>query len=250
MGLSFLGENNEVVMLADRTKVIALIPARGGSKGVPRKNLRNVNGYPLIAYSIKAALSSTIVDHVWVSTDDREINKTAKKLGAMVLERPDYLAKDSSSAVEVVEHFKDILSESLSEQDAMLVYLQPTSPMRNAQHIDAALLAMEHANVTNLVSVVKCKSSPYKAFKLNEDDMLQSLFGEQSSNSNRQDLPQCYHPNGAIYAFMLKDFTKRGGFPSDGAFPFLMTDRDSVDIDSENDLDAVKKIMERLDDEF
>jgi CMP-N,N'-diacetyllegionaminic acid synthase len=187
---------------------------------------------------------------VWVSTDDREISETAKKFGAIVLERPNYLAEDYSSAVDVVEHFQDTLSESLSESDTMLVYLQPTSPMRKALHLDAALLEMEHANVSSLVSVVKCKSSPYKAFKLNEDDMLQPLFGERSSNLNRQDLPQCYYPNGAIYAFMLKDFKKRGGFPSDGAFPFVMTDRDSVDIDSEGDLNTVEKIMEKLNGKF
>lgn len=237
-------------MLSDGTKVIALIPARGGSKGVKRKNIRILNGYPLIAYSIKAALSSDIVDQVWVSTDDCEISEIAKQFGAMIIERPDYLAKDSSSAVEVVEHFKDTLSEALNEQDTMLVYLQPTSPMRNALHLDTALLEMERANVSNLVSVVKCKSSPYKSFKFNENNMLQSLFGERSSNSNRQDLPQCYYPNGAIYAFMLKDFKKRGGFPSDGAFPFVMTDRDSVDIDSEDDLCAVEIIMGKLNDEF
>ena len=237
-------------MLSNGTKVIALIPARGGSKGVKRKNLRNVNGYPLIAYSIRAALLSDIVDQVWVSTDDGEIGQTAKKFGAMVIERPDYLAKDSSSAVEVVEHFKNTLSESLSEQDTMLVYLQPTSPMRNSLHIDTALLGMEHANISSLVSVIKCISSPYKAFKLNEDDMLQSLFGERLSNSNRQDLPQCYYPNGAIYAFMLKDFKNGGGFPSDGAFPFVMTDRDSGDIDSEDDLNAVEKIMEKSNGKF
>ena len=239
----FVG-NNEVGMLTDGTKVIGLIPARGGSKGVRRKNLRVLNGYPLIWYSIKAALSSATIDQVWVSSEDREICDAAKKYGAMVLRRPDCLAEDSSSAAEVVANFRDSLPQSLIELNIMLVYLQPTSPLRSALHIDDALLAMERSNVRNLVSVVKCNASPFKAFRLNKDGMLEPLFGERSSNSNRQDLPECYYPNGAIYAFMVKDFDKIGGFPSDGAFPFIMTDRDSVDVDSEADLKTVEKLLE------
>jgi CMP-N,N'-diacetyllegionaminic acid synthase len=223
-------------MLPDTTPVIALIPARGGSKGIKRKNLAPLRGKPLLAYTISAAALSKFVDSVWVSSDDAEILSFAESLGVLTLVRPAAFATDSASAVVVVEHFIDSLPAQAVEQNAVIVYLQPTSPLRNESHIDAALQQMLAAGLDSVISVVEADKPPQKAFLLNAKGLLESLFDETLSNARRQDLPQCYYPNGAIYAFRISSFKDRGGFPSNGSLPFIMSANDSIDIDNPSDL--------------
>jgi CMP-N-acetylneuraminic acid synthetase len=223
-------------MLEDGTPVIALIPARGGSKGIIRKNLTPFHGAPLINCTINAALNSVVIDEVWVSSEDSEILDVSSSLGANILRRPDVLATDQATAVEVVNHFIQTLPVSTLRLDPMIVYLQPTSPLRNGVHIYDALKQMHFAGFSGVVSVVKAELSPYKAFKLDSSGMLESIFEEHLSNIGRQNLPDCYYPNGAIYGFRINSFIARGGFPTNGSFPFIMSTEDSVDIDDMQDL--------------
>ena len=223
-------------MFRDNSKVVALIPARGGSKGIPRKNIVNLVGKPLIEYTIKAAQFATLVDHVCVSSDDTEILTLSKNLGATTLNRPAALANDKTSANEVVYHFIDSLPEVLKKENTVIVYLQPTSPLRNWMHIDHALKAMDMANGGGVISVVEADKSPYKAFQLDKSGKLVSIFAEKMSNACRQDLPLCYYPNGAIYAFRIDSFINNKGFPSNGSIPFIMSASESVDVDSFDDL--------------
>lgn len=230
-------------MLPDNTPVLALIPARGGSKGIPRKNLAILQGKPLITHTIEFAVQTPRIDEVWVSSDDQDILAVASNAGARALRRPDHHASDEASAVGVVEHFIEQLPEARRNQNPLIVYLQPTSPLRTSAHIDAALDALIGHQARTLLSVTECEKSPFKTFRLDDAQRLISLFDEKQSNARRQDLPVAYQPNGAIYMFTVSDFLARGGFPSNGSVPFIMSATDSIDIDTVDDLARVANIL-------
>lgn len=230
-------------MMGKEEKVIALIPARGGSKGVKRKNIRIVSGRALIDFTLQAAKDSHRIDSVYVSSEDDEILSVARASNVELVHRPPEFASDTASAVEVVRHFISVLPSSLREQNPYIVYLQPTSPLRTARHIDEALEKMELLNRHTLISVTELKVSPYKSFRIDYEGSLQSLFDEKLSNARRQDLPITYIPNGAIYIFRITDFVERGGFPSNGSLPFIMSEEDSVDVDTEEDVRGLERIL-------
>jgi CMP-N,N'-diacetyllegionaminic acid synthase len=223
--------------------VIALIPARGGSKGVPRKNLAVLGGQPLVAHTVAAARQARAVDRVVVSSDDDEILALARSLGAEALPRPEAMASDTASAEAVVTHFMSTLSEADRHADPLLIYLQPTSPLRTSAHIDAAFDLLERQGGSTLVSVVELNKSPYKSFALDAQGRMKSLFDERMSNARRQDLPPAYLPNGAIYIFGCSDFVARAGFPSNGSLPYVMSGQDSIDIDTREDLARAQRIL-------
>lgn len=230
-------------MSVNKRPVIGLIPARGGSKGVVRKNLRMIAGKPLIAFTIEAALKSRYIDYVYLSSDDDEILLSGKAMGVNLILRPVEFASDTATANEVVIHFFKEIPEKLIEQDPYIVYMQPTSPLRSAQHIDLALEQMEEQHAHTLVSVVEMAKSPFKSFSLDAKGRLQSIFDEKMSNARRQDLPKTYMPNGAIYIFRMSDFLDRAGFPSNGSVPFVMSEEDSIDIDTEEDIRYLEYVL-------
>lgn len=230
-------------MSVNNRPVIGLIPARGGSKGVPRKNMRMIGAKPLIEFTIQAALSSRYVDHVYLSSDDDEILLCGSAKGAHSIQRPAEFASDTASAGDVVTHFFGEIPGRLAEQDPYVVYLQPTSPLRSAEHIDLAMEQMEAQHAHTLVSVVEMSPSPFKAFSLDGNGRLHSLFDEKMSNARRQDLPKAFIPNGAIYIFRISDFMARAGFPSNGSVSFVMNEADSIDIDTEEDVRCLEHIL-------
>lgn len=223
-------------MLSNKTKVFALIPARGGSRGIPRKNLTLLAGLPLIEYTVQAAIKSKLIDDIWVSSDDPEILSISSNLGVKTVLRPSNLANDYASSIDVVSHFIESIPQNNNSEDWILIYLQPTSPLRDERHIDSALQVMETENADAVISVVEAEKPPQKSFTLDANGLLISLFDERLSNARRQDLPISYYPNGAIYAFKVSQFLSRGGFPSNGSFPFIMSNMDSIDIDNTFDL--------------
>ena len=224
-------------------KIIALIPARAGSKGIPGKNLRSVNGIPLIEFTINAASSSQYIDEIYLSSDSEDILNLGINLGCKTLKRPLKYSDDHSSAVDVVNHF---LNEKCDQDtNILIIYLQPTSPLRTNIHIDQAIELIKLENLTSLVSVVEMEKSPYKSFKIDLNGRLLSLFDEQLSNSRRQDLPVCYVPNGAIYVFSKKQFIEHGGFPSNGSIPYVMSADESLDIDTEADILKLEEILRK-----
>lgn len=225
-------------------RFIALIPARGGSKTVLRKNLREIAGKPLVAYSIEAAIASAHVSEVYLSSDDDEILAIGSTFGCNLVKRPEVFAGDDATATDVVTHFFNEVQNAPKMENLTVVYLQPTSPLRTAAHIDASIDAMLQAKCNTLVSVVKLDKSPFKSFIIDSNGALQSLFDEKNSNARRQDLPATYVPNGAIYIFDRLTFLARGGFPSNGSLPFIMSAADSIDIDTERDVEDVCRIMQ------
>ena len=230
-------------MTLSTSPIIGLIPARGGSKGVPGKNMRKIAGQPLIDFTILAAQQSCHIDSVYVSTDDQAILQHAQTMGATGIVRPDELASDTASAVGVVEHFIGTLPKTLLWEDPYIVYLQPTSPFRTARHINDALEQMLAARLRSLMSVSEVEKSPFKMFSLDANGCLQSLFDEKLSNARRQDLPAVFAPNGAIYVFRVSEFKARGGFPSNGSMPFVMSAADSLDIDTEDDIRRAEIVL-------
>ncbi|WP_374615162.1 cytidylyltransferase domain-containing protein [Sphingorhabdus sp.] len=223
-------------------EVIALIPARGGSKGVKRKNLRTVLGKSLLAHAVQAARDAARVDRVYVSSDDAEILGLAREMGVGVVHRAVEAATDDATANDIVIDFLRQLPESLVTANPYLVFLQPTSPMRTGVHIDAAFDAMSSAGSDMCLSVTELKKTPFKSFTLTAEGRLQSLFDEALTNANRQSLPAVYYPNGAIYIFPFAEFLTRQAFPSNGGVPYIMSERESVDIDTEEDLAMVEKL--------
>ncbi|MFT6778328.1 MAG: CMP-N,N'-diacetyllegionaminic acid synthase [Paraglaciecola sp.] len=225
--------------------VLALIPARSGSKGLRGKNMCKVNEVPLVGYSIQAALDSNFICDVYLTSDDELTLSYAEKVGVIPLRRPAKYSTDLASANDVVEHFLKTLPESLLKQDPYIIYLQPTSPLRTTKHIDDALDKMLEQGLNKLISVVEMTKSPFKSFVLDKQGCLQSLFDESKTNQRRQDLPAVYAANGAIYVFCLSDFTDSNTFPSNGSYPYIMSEVDSLDIDVEDDLDTFQEIINK-----
>ena len=225
------------------SKFIGLIPAREGSKGLLNKNTLKLLDKPLVQYTIEAAMDSSLIDDVWVSSDDPEVLRIAKSAQANQLIRPKEYALDKSSAIDVVSHFLSTLSLDDKTVNNYIVYLQPTSPMRNCHHIDDAINHLLLKKAHSLVSLIMLRKSPFKSFLIDETGRLQSLFNEELSNARRQDLQDVYIPNGAIYIFQIKEFIKRNSFPSNGSIPFIMNAEDSIDIDEKEDLIKAEKIL-------
>lgn len=228
-------------------KVVALVPARGGSKGVPRKNLAKIGGSSLLERAISTGLGCQYVDEVVVSTDDHEMARAAADSGADVHVRDPAAATDTATADDVVRDFLASSGVARDKDNMFLVYLQPTSPFRTAVHLTEAFDTMDRADAVRCVSIVKELHTPFKSLRLSESGALQPLFDEKSVRSNRQALPDTYRPNGAIYIFTIKDFREHSGIPISGAVPYLMNDESSVDIDSARDIALAERIEnERL----
>lgn len=217
---------------------VALIPARKGSKGLPEKNTIELCGRPCISYTIEAAIQSKVFDEVIVSSNDTVALEIANQYSISTVQRPERICKDTSSAADVVEHI--ILAKGL-EEESVICYLQPTSPLRNANHIKEAA-QLYHSAQRPLVSVKEATENPYKMFEV-YDSQLRPLFGEHYTNTRRQDLPRVFTPNGAIYIFSVKSFLKRNSFPSNGGIPFIMKHHESWDLDCLEDKTNIETEM-------
>ncbi|MFA5117976.1 MAG: acylneuraminate cytidylyltransferase family protein [Candidatus Omnitrophota bacterium] len=185
------------------SKAVAIIPARGGSKGVPGKNIKHLGGYPLIAYSILAAKLARGIERVIVSTDSPEIAAIAKRYGAEVpFMRPAEISGDTATDLELFSHVIEWLYKN-SALPSLLVHLRPTTPFRQAQEITRALELIEsHPQVTSLRSVHEMSEPPHKMFQLGENGCLQGFFPDDGRpeyyNLPRQLLPKAYYPNGYV----------------------------------------------------
>lgn len=225
--------------------IIALVPARGGSKGVPGKNMRKICGIPLVGYTIQAAMKSIYVDQVYITSDDEQTLSYGRSIGANTIHRPAEFSNDTASANSVVEHFLGTLTNSLIGKNPYIAYLQPTSPLRTAKHLDDAFIKMRARNLHKLISVVEMTDTPFKSFVLNQHGRLEALFDERMTNKRRQDLPVVYLPNGAIYIFPVSDFRHNNSFPSNGSYPYIMSKEDSLDIDTESDFDRLNEYLSK-----
>lgn len=214
-------------------KIMGLIPARGGSKGIPHKNIIDLCGKPLISYSITAALESKYIDCVMVSTDDEEIAAVAKRWGAEVpFLRPAELASDTARTVDAVVHAVRTLHAEGMQFDTV-VLLQPTQPLRTAGDIDAAIETYMRAGCEALASVSPVDDHPLLIRSVQEERLMPLL--NASSTCRRQDMPDYYRVNGCIYINEAERIDLNTSF-NDNRLPYVMEKSHSVDIDELNDL--------------
>jgi CMP-N,N'-diacetyllegionaminic acid synthase len=232
-------------ILKSRTKMkIALITARGGSKGLPRKNVLPLNEIPLIGWTIQAALNSKLIDRVFVSTEDNVIQQVSLEQGAEIISRPVELAADDSSSEEVIKHAIQYLEKKNLIFDT-LILLQPTSPLRTSTHIDEAIELYKDKNADCVISVFEPTHTPVKAYIEKDDGSISGLFSPSAPYTRRQNLPRSFQPNGAIYAFSLMKFKEYNKIPRENVYPYVMSEQNSVDIDTLEDLLNIELILKR-----
>lgn len=223
----------------------ALIPARGGSKGIPRKNIKLIAGKNLIYYSIKAADSSKYINNIFVSTDDSKIESISKKYGAKIIKRPAKLSRDESLTMDAILHTLNLFEEKNINTD-IIVLLQPTSPMRNFKDIDNAIEMFIKNDCESVISVSECDCSPFWSLE-KKNDYLTPKFGKKYLKMRRQDLPKLYIPNGAIFVSYPEHLKKFRSFYEGKVLPYLMPPERSIDIDTELDFKIAEVLMkERL----
>jgi len=227
--------------------VLAIIPARGGSKGIPRKNIKILAGKPLIAWTIEEAKKSNYIDKIIISTDDNEIAKVSSKYGAEVpFIRPALLAKDETATNEVILHAIKWLEKNQNIKLDVLILLQPTSPLRNICQIDSAIERFVSDIYTNcLVSVKEVEENPYWMKIIDDSSYLKNFITKHINYIRRQDLPKMYVLNGAIYIMEVSDFLGYKSFDVDNTIPFIMDTISSIDIDSEIDFKLAEFLLEK-----
>lgn len=223
-----------------KPKFLAIIPARGGSKGLPGKNILQVGGLPLIGWTIKASLESNYITETYVSSDSKDILEVSEALGVKVIERPEELAHDEAASEPVIEH---VIREIGSMEYDYIVLLQPTSPARSAADIDEAIEQLLLSKATSSISVFEPKHTLFKGFKRKKDGFITGLVDNKSSFKRRQDLAKTYMPNGAIYIIEWDSFQKRKSLLTDKCTPYVMNEKESIDIDSSDDVKLFETLL-------
>lgn len=226
--------------------VVALVTARGGSKGIPGKNLVPVAGKPLLTWTIEAALASRAVRRIVVSTDDEAIRQTALEAGAEVpFVRPAQYAQDHSSHLSVVLHALEFLETEEGRLPDYLLLLQPTSPLRLSSDIDAAIALAIQSSADSVVSVCETHHHPLLVKRISEQGRLVDYLSvDRKVYLRRQDLPSAYALNGAIYLTRPQVLRIEGTFLPDNTVPYVMPQERSLDLDTPWDLKIVRWIME------
>lgn len=219
--------------------VLGLIPARGGSKGIPGKNLTLLGGKPLLVWTIDGARASSAIDAIVVSSDDSNILDVATKHGAMIVVRPAELSRDNTGMMPVVVHALGAMKEQNKSFDT-LVLLQPTSPLRAAQDIDGCI-ELHRKTRRPVVSVKAAKTNPSWMFSMAADHSL-SRYHDDDMAVRRQDLPALVTPNGAIYVMAVSSVSVDASF-FDSALGYAMPAERSIDIDEPFDLDLARLLV-------
>jgi N-acylneuraminate cytidylyltransferase/CMP-N,N'-diacetyllegionaminic acid synthase len=216
--------------------ITALIPARGGSKGLKRKNIRDFLGKPLIAWTIEQALSCKYIDKVVVSTEDDEIARIAIEYGATVpFLRPLDIATDSAKAIDVILHAIKWFKSNNNWNCDMLALLQPTSPLRTSQHLEESIELLFNKNAQAIVSVCETDHHPFWSNILPENGFMKDFLRPDIVDKNRQDLPKYYRLNGSIYLAYCDYIINNLGFFGENTYSYIMKVNESVDIDNEID---------------
>ena len=229
--------------MKNKESILAIIPARSGSKGIKDKNIRYLAEKPLMAYTIEAAIGSGIFSKVHVSTDSPNYALIAQKYGAEVpFLREETLATDQSNTWDVVEY---VLNEykKLEEKIDYVCILQPTSPLRNAKHIEESWSRLKQMQADAVVSVCKADHSPLLYNTLDKDVRMYDFIPEKILKSGRQALPVYYRLNGAIYLFKADILKKFSSIYKSRCYAYVMDRKSSVDIDEEIDFLLAEAIL-------
>lgn len=226
--------------------MIAIIPARAGSKSIPGKNIKLLDGVPLIGYTIKEALKSNLVTEAIVTTDSQEIAGISRQFGATVpFIRPAELAQDDSKSIDVFIHAIEKLEKGFEYDIPNFLVLQPTSPLRTCTDIDAAIKKFRKEDADSVISVCKTSHPPVWAKRINDDGTLDNFFPGYSSNNNRQEIETAYMPNGAIFIFQTAKIINKYMYYFEKTYPYIMPAERSVDIDRELDFEFAEFLLRK-----
>ena len=227
-------------------RVLAIIPARGGSKGVKDKNIRDVAGQPLISYAIECARQSVEVQRFIVSTDSEKIALVSKSHGVEVLMRPAELAEDETPMVPVVLHALQQMKELHDEEYDILVLLQPTSPIRTGEDVDKVVeMFRKEKDLEAVISVVPMDDvHPARMYNIDGDNWM-TPFMTNGETAQRQDLPVVYYRNGCIYAIRTDSFLKNNSLMVARKKAYIMPLEWLANVDDERDLIITDVLVER-----
>lgn len=226
--------------------VIAIIPARGGSKGLPGKNIKAINGKPLIWYTINAAKKSKFIGKIIVSTDDDGIANISKSFRAEIpFMRPKELARDDSLAIDNYIYTINKLNEGFKYCIEEFIVLQPTSPLRTSLDIDNAVKIFKEKKADSVISVSEAIHPPIWAKRIDSKGILMNYFDIKIGNKNRQEIEKAYMPNGAIFVFKYSLIKEKYSYYSDKTYPYVMPLERSIDIDSKLDFEFAEYLMKK-----
>ena len=230
-------------------KILSIIPARGGSKGVPRKNIKNLNGKPLIAWTIESSKNSKCIDRLIVSTEDKEISEISQKYGAEVpFLRPDEFSKDDTPGIEPIIHVINYMKNNHNYYPDYVMALQCTSPLRNEKHIDEAIeLILSNENADSLISVTEVEHTPYWNKLIDDKGFLSDFIKyDKSKLSRRQDFEKVYRLNGAIYIAKTDMLLTQRTFETKNTISYIMDKKSSVDIDTIEDFNLAEFYIKKI----
>jgi CMP-N,N'-diacetyllegionaminic acid synthase len=226
--------------------MLAIIPARGSSKGLVGKNIKLLLGKPLIAYTIEAAQQSKSIDKIVLSTDSPQIAEVARKYDIEIpFMRPEELAADASLAIETYLYTVERLNSEFKYNINEFIVLQPTSPLRTFKDIDCAINVYFEKEADSVISVCEAPYPPYWAKKISAAGGLLNYFDSEVSNINRQDIVKAFIPNGAIYIFKLSLLKKHHSYYSTRTFPYVMPRERSIDIDDLFDFEITEYLLRK-----
>jgi CMP-N-acetylneuraminic acid synthetase len=230
-------------------EILGVIPARGGSKGIPRKNLTMLNHKPLLEYTVRAAQQCSMLSKIILSTDNYEIADFGRSHHVEIHKRQEEIARDNTPMKNVIYKLLEDLQIQQNYFPDITVILQPTSPLRTHQHIDEALSKlMIHNKADAIVSVTEVphQYSPYSIMKESDDGSIDFYIKEGMHLTRRQDKPVFYARNGAaVYAFKTTAFLKTGSFYGDFCLPYFMKAEESIDIDGPLDLEIAGLFLKK-----
>lgn len=229
--------------------ILGIVPARGGSKGIPRKNIYPIAGRPLIEYTISAAKQSKYLDRLIVSTDDFEICELSKKLGAEIpFIRPAELALDNSKSEDAIVHAINWMLNNEGMHYDYFLLLQPTSPLRSSKHIDESIEKLiKDENQKVLISITRVTEYPQWMKIINSKGFLENYLDKSKShNIRRQDIPELFIPNGAIYMAETNAFKIEKTFNTESTTYYFMDKITSIDIDDFDDIELISLLLNKF----
>lgn len=227
-------------------KTLAFIPARAGSKGVKDKNIKELAGKPLIAYTIEEAAKSKIFEDIVVSTDSTKIAEVARLYGANVpFLRPKELALDDSPTMDAIFHCLNYMINNGKKYDIIML-LQPTSPLRQWYHIKEAYELFNEKQADFVVSLCECEHSPLWTNTIDEDLRMDNFIRQEVKNVRRQDLATYYRLNGAVYVAKVDKLLEEKSFFGRNSYAYIMNKYSSVDIDSIEDFEFAEFVLNRM----
>ena len=224
--------------------MLAIIPARGGSKGLPGKNIKDLNGKPLIVYTIEAALKSKKITKIIISTDDKEIADICKEYVDIPFMRPKELAQDNSLIVDTYIYTVDKVNEIFNTNYDSVIALLPTCPFRTAQDIDNAVDIFNEKKADSVISFYEAPHPVQWYRTIDKDGVLRAIMPEGDRLANRQEEEKSYLPNGAIYVFKM-DMLRENKYYTDKTYPYIMPAEKSIDIDNMFDFEMAEFMMSK-----